>query len=188
MKDVFGHEAGRRIEFGSRLCRGMVATEDGLLHAGARGGIQHHRQERRARVLMAGTTETALHGIRPRVAAGLQRRRFQRWRGCGGGRRDRAGGARIGHRRLDPHSREFLRRRRTQTLARADLVRSMLDENGYGLAQNFAQTRSLRDTAAAGLSGRAQTGDPRHPAPRPVGCRRCRKLRAGYASASAPQR
>ena len=24
MKDVFGHEKGRRIEFGSRLCKGMV--------------------------------------------------------------------------------------------------------------------------------------------------------------------
>ena len=28
MKDVFGHEAGRRIEFGSRLCRGMIAQAD----------------------------------------------------------------------------------------------------------------------------------------------------------------
>src|SRR5215472_14581664 len=25
IKDVFGHEKGRRIEFGSRLCAGMVA-------------------------------------------------------------------------------------------------------------------------------------------------------------------
>src|SRR5437016_12950106 len=28
IKDVFGHEAGRRIEFGSRLCKGMVAESD----------------------------------------------------------------------------------------------------------------------------------------------------------------
>src|SRR5437870_611732 len=28
MKDVFGQEAGRTIEFGSRLCRGMVAEAD----------------------------------------------------------------------------------------------------------------------------------------------------------------
>src|SRR5437899_4412621 len=28
MKDVFGHEAGRKIEFGSRLCRGMIAQQD----------------------------------------------------------------------------------------------------------------------------------------------------------------
>jgi amidase len=26
MKDVFGHEAGRKIEFGSRLCAGMAAV------------------------------------------------------------------------------------------------------------------------------------------------------------------
>lgn len=28
MKDVYGHEAGRRMEFGSRLCRGMVTAQD----------------------------------------------------------------------------------------------------------------------------------------------------------------
>ena len=28
MKDVFGHEAGRKIEFGSRLCEGMLAEVD----------------------------------------------------------------------------------------------------------------------------------------------------------------
>src|SRR6185312_17137317 len=28
IKDVFGHEAGRKIEFGSRLCKGMVCMED----------------------------------------------------------------------------------------------------------------------------------------------------------------
>ena len=37
----------------------------------------------------------------------------------------------------------------------------MLDENGYGLAQNFAQTRSLRDTAALlDCLAVPQTGDP----------------------------
>ena len=30
MKDVFGHEGGRRIEFGSRLCKGMLATQDSV--------------------------------------------------------------------------------------------------------------------------------------------------------------
>src|SRR5215470_7760178 len=28
MKDVFGHEAGRKIEFGSRLCEGMRVEQD----------------------------------------------------------------------------------------------------------------------------------------------------------------
>src|SRR5437867_8306166 len=28
IKDVFGHEAGRAVEFGSRLCRGMIALPD----------------------------------------------------------------------------------------------------------------------------------------------------------------
>src|SRR5665811_1292519 len=28
IKDVFGHEAGRKIEFGSRLCRDMKVAQD----------------------------------------------------------------------------------------------------------------------------------------------------------------
>src|SRR6476646_6237782 len=32
IKDFFGHEAGRRIEFGSRLCRGMVSQQDTYLY------------------------------------------------------------------------------------------------------------------------------------------------------------
>src|SRR5436305_15011830 len=28
MKDVYGHEAGRKIEFGSRLCRGLIVQQD----------------------------------------------------------------------------------------------------------------------------------------------------------------
>ena len=33
IKDVFGQEAGRRIEWGSRLCRGMIAQQDTFLAA-----------------------------------------------------------------------------------------------------------------------------------------------------------
>ena len=32
IKDFFGHEAGRTIEFGSRLCRGMVAQQNTHLY------------------------------------------------------------------------------------------------------------------------------------------------------------
>jgi amidase len=31
IKDLYGHEAGRRVEWGSRLCRGMVAKQDTYL-------------------------------------------------------------------------------------------------------------------------------------------------------------
>jgi len=51
IKDVAGHLAGRRIEFGSRLCRGMVAEAD--THVGelfSRLGPQHRRALRDARV------------------------------------------------------------------------------------------------------------------------------------------
>jgi amidase len=58
MKDVFGHEAGRRIEFGSRLCRGMVAQQDThyceLLRA---AGVNILGRSAAPEYSMSGTTE-----------------------------------------------------------------------------------------------------------------------------------
>ena len=55
IKDVFGHEKGRKIEFGSRLCRGMMVEVGTLLRRSAPGfRRQHHRPLGRARVLDGG--------------------------------------------------------------------------------------------------------------------------------------
>jgi amidase len=63
MKDVFGHEAGRRIEFGSRLCKDMRVTADThvceLLKA---SGVNILGRSSAPEYSMAGTTESALHG------------------------------------------------------------------------------------------------------------------------------
>jgi amidase len=63
MKDVFGHEAGRRVEFGSRLCQGMVAQEDSVYCQLLRNvGFNLIGRSAAPEYSMAGTTETALYG------------------------------------------------------------------------------------------------------------------------------
>lgn len=150
IKDVFGHEAGRRIEFGSRLCRGMVAPQDThyaeLLRA---SGVNLLGRSNAPEYSMAGTTENALYGNtstpwRPGHSAGGS---------TGGGAAavaaglvpiahgsDIAGSIRIpaswcGGVGLKPSRGRIS-------------FGPMLDENGYGLSTNFVQTRSVRDTAA----------------------------------------
>ena len=63
MKDVFGHEAGRKIEFGSRLCRGMIAQQDThyceLLRA---SGVNILGRSAAPEYSMSGTAEGALYG------------------------------------------------------------------------------------------------------------------------------
>src|SRR2546426_2123415 len=63
MKDVFGHEAGRKIEFGSRLCRGMIAQQDThyceLIRA---SGANILGRSAAPEYSMSGTTEGALYG------------------------------------------------------------------------------------------------------------------------------
>ncbi len=170
MKDVFGHEAGRKIEFGSRLCRGMMATEDTVYCKLARAaGLNIIGRSAAPEYSMAGTTETALFGNtstpwRQGYSAG----------GSSGGAMaavmagmvpvaqgtDIAGSVRIpasfcGGVGLKP--------------ARGRIsFAPMLDENGYGLAQNFVQTKTLRDAAVLlDLLAVPQVGDP-FVIPRPV--------------------
>jgi amidase len=63
MKDVFGHEANRRMEFGSRLCRGMVTPQDSYYCEMVRAsGVNIIGRSAAPEYSMAGTTETALYG------------------------------------------------------------------------------------------------------------------------------
>jgi amidase len=161
---VFGHEAGRRIEFGSRLCRGMVAPQDSAYCQLVRAaGLNIIGRSAAPEYSMAGTTEGALYGntctpwraghsaggssggAAAAVAAGI----VPLAQGT-----DIAGSIRIpasfcGGVGLKPS------------------FAPMLDENGYGLAQNFVQTKTVRDAAAL-LDALAvpQVGDP-FPIPRP---------------------
>ncbi|MEO8677111.1 MAG: amidase family protein, partial [Casimicrobiaceae bacterium] len=63
MKDVFGHEEGRKIEFGSRLCRGMVAPQDThLCELFRAAGVNILGRSAAPEYSMSGTTEGALYG------------------------------------------------------------------------------------------------------------------------------
>ena len=63
IKDVFGHEKGRRIEFGSRLCKGMLATADtNLMVLLRRAGINNLGRSAAPEFSMAPTTEGVLYG------------------------------------------------------------------------------------------------------------------------------
>lgn len=185
MKDVFGHEAGRRIEFGSRLCAGMLAQQDSAYCALVKAsGVNIIGRSAAPEYSMSGATETLLYGncttpwraghsaggssggAASAVAAGL----VPIAQGT-----DIAGSIRIpasccGGVGLKP------------SRGRISFA-PMLDENGYGLAQNFVQTRSIRDTAAMlDCLAVPQPGDPfliprpaepwavlaQRPAPRPL--------------------
>jgi amidase len=150
IKDVFGHEAGRRIEFGSRLCRGMVAPQDThvaeLLRA---SGVNILGRSNAPEYSMAGTTENALYGN----TSTPWRHGYSAGGSTGGGMAaviagmvplahgsDIAGSIRIpaawcGGVGLKPSRGRIS-------------FGPMLDENGYGLATNFVQTKTVRDAAA----------------------------------------
>jgi amidase len=63
MKDVFGHEAGRKIEFGSRLCEGMVGQVDShMMTLLRKAGVNALGRSAAPEFSMAGTTEGKLYG------------------------------------------------------------------------------------------------------------------------------
>jgi amidase len=163
IKDVFGHEAGRRIEFGSRLCKDMVVEQDThfveLLRA---AGVNVVGRSAAPEYSMAGTTEGALYGStctpwRAGHSAGGS---------TGGGMAavvagivpiahgtDIAGSIRIpasfcGGVGLKPSRGRIS-------------FGPMLDENGFGMATSFIQAKSVRDAAAMlDCVAQPQPGDP----------------------------
>ena len=150
MKDVFGHEAGRRIEFGSRLCRGMIATQDShyceLLRA---SGVNILGRSAAPEYSMAGTTEGALYGN----TSTPWRAGHSAGGSTGGGMAaviagivPIAMGSDIGGSIRIPAS--FCGGVGLKPSRGRVSFGPMLDENGYGLAQNFVQTKSVRDAAA----------------------------------------
>ena len=150
MKDVFGHEAGRRIEFGSRLCRGMIAHADThLCELFRAAGLNILGRSAAPDTLMSGTTESIMFGN----TSTPWRHGYSAGGLTGGGMAavaagmvplahgsDIAGSIRIpasccGGVGLKP------------SRGRVSFG-PMVDENGYGLGQSFVQTRSVRDAAA----------------------------------------
>jgi len=63
MKDVFGHEKGRKIEFGSALCEGMIADADTYYTTQIRAaGINIIGRSAAPEYSMSGTTENRFYG------------------------------------------------------------------------------------------------------------------------------
>src|SRR5438132_5889115 len=150
IKDFFGHEAGRTIEFGSRLCRGMVAQHDThLCELFKASGVNILGRSAAPEYSMSGTTESALHGN----TSTPWKRGYSAGGSTGGGMAavmagivpiahgsDIAGSIRIpasicGGVGLKP------------SRGRVSFG-PMLDENGFGLGQNFVQAKTVRDAAA----------------------------------------
>lgn len=163
MKDVYGHEAGRRMEFGSRLCQGMVTAQDsGYCTLARAAGLNLLGRSAAPEFSMAGTTEGALYGNtsnpwRPGYSAG----------GSSGGAMAAvaagmvpvAQGSDIGGSIRIPAS--YCGGVGLKPSRGRVSFGPALDENGWGLSQNFAQARSIRDVAALlDVLAVPQPGDP----------------------------
>ena len=163
MKDVFGHEAGRRVEFGSRLCRGMMTAQDTHFCEMVRAsGVNIIGRSAAPEYSMSGTTETAMYGN----TSTPWKHGYSAGGSTGGGMAavvagivpiahgsDIAGSIRIpasfcGGVGLKP------------SRGRVSFGPNV-DENGYGLGQNFVQTKTVRDAAAMlDCLSIPQVGDP----------------------------
>ena len=150
IKDVFGHEKGRLIEFGSRLCAGMKVEEGtyfvDMLKA---AGINILGRSAAPEYSMAATAESALYGN----TSNPWRRGYSAGGSTGGGQAavtagivpiahgsDIGGSIRIpagscGGVGLKPS------RMRVS-------IGPVADEGGWGYSMNFVQTKTVRDAAA----------------------------------------
>src|SRR5438477_4030933 len=150
MKDVFGHEAGRKIEFGSRLCRGMIAQQDThLCQLFRAAGVNILGRSAAPEYSMSGTTEGALYGN----TSTPWRSGYSAGGSTGGGMAaviagivPIAHGSDIGGSLRIPAS--FCGGVGLKPSRGRVSFGPMVDENGYGLAQNFVQVKSVRDAAA----------------------------------------
>jgi amidase len=164
IKDIAGHLDGRKVEFGSRLCAGLVTT-DGDTNLGRMfkaAGLNIIGRSNTPEYSMSGTTENVLYGN----TSTPWREGYSAGGSTGGGAAavaagmvpmahgsDIAGSIRIpaalcGGVGLKPS------RGRVS-------VGPKIDEGGWGLAANFAQTKTIRDTAALlDCLGAPQPGEP----------------------------
>ena len=163
IKDVFGHEAGRKIEFGSRLCKGMVAESDTHVAELFRAaGLNIIGRSAAPEYSMAGTAEGALYGN----TSTPWRHGYSAGGSTGGGMAaviagmvPIAHGTDIGGSIRIPAS--FCGGVGLKPSRGRISYGPQLDENGYGLGMNFAQAKTVRDVAALlDCMAIPQPGDP----------------------------
>ncbi|MEZ5855640.1 MAG: amidase [Hyphomicrobiaceae bacterium] len=163
MKDVWGHEGGRKIEFGSRLCEGMVAEQDSYFCTLVKAaGLNIIGRSAAPEYSLTGTTEGALYGN----ASNPWKKGYSTGGSTGGGAAAvsagivaMAHGSDIGGSIRIPASwcgQVGLKPSRGRIS-----FGPALDENGFGLAMNFVQVRTVRDAAAMlDCLAKPQPGDP----------------------------
>src|SRR5215468_5690200 len=163
MKDVFGHEAGRKIEFGSRLCKDMIVQTDTHYCEFLRAsGVNILGRSAAPEYSMSGTTEGALYGN----SCTPWRAGHSAGGSTGGGMAavvagivPIAHGSDIGGSIRIPAS--FCGGVGLKPSRGRVSFGPMLDENGYGLAQNFVQAKTVRDAATMlDCLALPQPGDP----------------------------
>lgn len=163
MKDVYGHEAGRLMEFGSRLCRGLVTPQDsGYCTLARAAGLNLLGRSAAPEFSMAGSTEGALYGN----TSNPWRQGYSAGGSSGGaaaavaaGMVPIAQGSDIGGSIRIPAS--YCGGVGLKPSRGRVSFGPALDENGWGLAQNFAQARTIRDVAALlDILSVPQPGDP----------------------------
>ncbi|HXJ79706.1 MAG TPA: amidase [Candidatus Methylomirabilis sp.] len=163
IKDVFGHEKGRKIEFGSRLCRDMVVEEgtyfvDSLKAA----GVNILGRSAAPEYSMAATAESVLYGN----TCNPWRQGYSAGGSTGGGQAavtsgmvPIAHGSDIGGSIRIPASwcgGVGLKPSRGRVS-----IGPVVDEGGFGYSMNFVQTRTIRDAAAMlDCVSAPQPGDP----------------------------
>src|SRR5215468_9240742 len=150
IKDVFGHEKGRKIEFGSRLCAGMTVEADthfcDLLKA---SGVNVLGRSAAPEYSMAATTESAMFGN----TSNPWKQGYSAGGSTGGGQAavtsgivPIAHGSDIGGSIRIPASwcgGVGLKPSRMRVSSGP-----MADEGGWGYSMNFVQTKTVRDAAA----------------------------------------
>ena len=169
IKDVLGHEAGRTIEFGSRLCKDMkVATTTYYFESLVAAGLNVLGRSAAPEYSMAGTTESALYGNcstpwKAGHSAG----------GSSGGAQAAvtagmvplAHGSDIGGSIRIPAS--FCGGVGLKPSRGRVSIGPAFDEGGFGYSQNLVQAKTVRDAAAAlDCVAQPRTGDP-YVIPRP---------------------
>lgn len=162
-KDVFGHEKGRKIEFGSRLCRGMVA-EAGTYYVDQlkAAGVNILGRSAAPEYSMSGTTESVMYGN----TSNPWRQGYSAGGSTGGGQAavtsgmvPIAHGSDIGGSIRIPASwcgGVGLKPSRGRVS-----IGPVVDEGGLGFSATFIQAKTVRDAAAMlDCLSNPQIGDP----------------------------
>ena len=163
MKDVFGHEKGRKIEFGSALCAGMVSEADSYVATQFRdSGVNILGRSAAPEYSMSATTETRFYGN----TSTPWMHGFSAGGSSGGaaaavasGMVPIAHGSDIGGSIRIPASwcgGVGLKPSRGRVS-----VGPVVDEGGFGFSSNLIQSRTVRDTAMMlDCLSHPQVGDP----------------------------